>query len=48
MDDRLFRNAMGKFATGVTVISTEHNRNGAPAEPINTTRSIRSGASANK
>lgn len=25
MDDRLFRNAMGKFATGVTVISTEHN-----------------------
>lgn len=24
MDDRLFRNAMGKFATGVTVITTEH------------------------
>jgi flavin reductase (DIM6/NTAB) family NADH-FMN oxidoreductase RutF len=23
MDDRLFRNAMGKFATGVTVITTE-------------------------
>jgi flavin reductase (DIM6/NTAB) family NADH-FMN oxidoreductase RutF len=25
MDDRLFRNAMGKFATGVTVITTELN-----------------------
>lgn len=25
MDDRLFRNAMGKFATGVTVIVTETN-----------------------
>lgn len=25
MDDRLFRNAMGKFATGVTVITTEHD-----------------------
>ena len=24
MDDRLFRNAMSKFATGVTVITTEH------------------------
>lgn len=24
MDDRLFRDAMGKFATGVTVITTEH------------------------
>lgn len=24
MDDRLFRNTMGKFATGVTVITTEH------------------------
>ncbi|WP_423801730.1 flavin reductase family protein [Neobacillus sp. SAB-20_R2A] len=23
MDDRLFRNAMGKFATGVTVVATE-------------------------
>ncbi|MEH6944517.1 flavin reductase family protein [Bacillus sp. JJ722] len=23
MDDRLFRNAMGKFATGVTVVTTE-------------------------
>ena len=23
MDDRQFRNAMGKFATGVTVIATE-------------------------
>jgi flavin reductase (DIM6/NTAB) family NADH-FMN oxidoreductase RutF len=23
MDDRMFRNAMGKFATGVTVITTE-------------------------
>lgn len=23
MDDRQFRNAMGKFATGVTVITTE-------------------------
>ena len=22
MDDRLFRNAMGKFATGVTVLTT--------------------------
>ncbi|BAK18116.1 conserved protein/domain typically associated with flavoprotein oxygenase, DIM6/NTAB family [Solibacillus silvestris StLB046] len=26
MDDRLFRNAMGKFATGVTVITTEHDK----------------------
>lgn len=25
MDDRQFRMAMGKFATGVTVIATEHN-----------------------
>ncbi|MFC4025453.1 flavin reductase family protein [Oceanobacillus longus] len=25
MDDRLFRNAMGSFATGVTVIATETN-----------------------
>lgn len=25
MDDRLFRNAMGSFATGVTVITTETN-----------------------
>ncbi len=25
MDDRLFRNAMGKFATGVTVITTNVN-----------------------
>lgn len=25
MDDRLFRNAMGKFATGVTVITTEYD-----------------------
>ncbi|MED4116291.1 flavin reductase family protein [Priestia megaterium] len=25
MDDRAFRNAMGKFATGVTVITTEQN-----------------------
>lgn len=25
MDDRQFRTAMGKFATGVTVIATEHN-----------------------
>ena len=25
MDDRLFRNAMGKFATGVTVITTQLN-----------------------
>ena len=25
MDDRLFRNAMGKFATGVTIIVTEIN-----------------------
>ena len=25
MDDRHFRNAMGKFATGVTVITTEEN-----------------------
>ncbi|WP_419961820.1 flavin reductase family protein [Psychrobacillus sp. BM2] len=25
MDDRQFRTAMGKFATGVTVITTEHN-----------------------
>lgn len=24
MDDRTFRNAMGKFATGVTVITTDH------------------------
>ena len=24
MDERLFRNTMGKFATGVTVITTEH------------------------
>lgn len=24
MDDRLFRDTMGKFATGVTVITTEH------------------------
>ena len=23
MDDRFFRNAMGKFATGITVVSTE-------------------------
>ncbi|BDG35546.1 flavin reductase family protein [Saccharococcus caldoxylosilyticus] len=27
MDDRLFRNAMGKFATGVTVITTELDGN---------------------
>ncbi|ASV67377.1 flavin reductase family protein [Cytobacillus sp. FSL W7-1323] len=27
MDDRLFRNAMSKFATGVTVIATETNGN---------------------
>jgi flavin reductase (DIM6/NTAB) family NADH-FMN oxidoreductase RutF len=27
MDDRLFRNAMGKFATGVTVITTEIHGN---------------------
>ena len=26
MNDRLFRNAMGKFATGVTVITTEHDK----------------------
>ncbi|MER1956628.1 MAG: flavin reductase family protein [Solibacillus sp.] len=26
MDDRLFRNALGKFATGVTVITTEHDK----------------------
>jgi len=25
MDDRIFRTAMGKFATGVTVVTTEHN-----------------------
>jgi len=25
MDDRIFRNAMGKFATGVTVVTTELN-----------------------
>ncbi|MCY7493674.1 flavin reductase family protein [Bacillus safensis] len=25
MDERVFRNAMGKFATGVTVITTEQN-----------------------
>lgn len=25
MDDRLFRDTMGKFATGVTVITTEHD-----------------------
>lgn len=25
MDDRMFRNAMGKFATGVTVITAEYN-----------------------
>lgn len=24
MDDRLFRDAMGKFATGVTVVTTQH------------------------
>lgn len=27
MDDRTFRNAMGKFATGITVITTEVNGN---------------------
>lgn len=27
MDDRLFRNAMGKFATGITVITTEIDGN---------------------
>lgn len=27
MDDRLFRNAMGKFATGVTVVATEVDGN---------------------
>jgi len=26
MDDRLFRNAMGKFATGVTIVTTEIDR----------------------
>lgn len=26
MDDRLFRNAMGQFATGVTVVTTEIDR----------------------
>ena len=25
MEDRLFRDAMGKFATGVTVVTTKHN-----------------------
>lgn len=25
MEDRLFRDAMGKFATGVTVVTTQHN-----------------------
>lgn len=25
MDDRLFRDAMGKFATGITIVSTDYN-----------------------
>ena len=29
MDDRLFRDTMGKFSTGVTVITTKHDRQGA-------------------
>ena len=40
MDDRQFRNAMGKFATGVTVIATEVEGEGAHGMTANAFMSV--------